>query len=71
MVDLRWFACWIASRTSDAVGGSSSPSTFTTSMPLCRGVACAGRPHATSLTRIAAAVARHATTARRRANVRM
>jgi hypothetical protein len=61
----------IASRTSDAVGGSSNPSTFTTSMPLRRGVACPGRADATSVSRIDAAMTKHATAAKRRANVLM
>ena len=71
IVERRWLARWIASRTSDAVGGSSKPSTFTTSMPLRLAVACAGRADATSASRIVAATARHATAAKRRANVRM
>ncbi len=71
IVERRRFARLIASRTSDAVGGSSNPSTFTTSMPLRRGVACPGRAHATSARRMAAAMTKHATTAKRRVNVRM
>ena len=70
IVDRCRFARLIALRTSDAVGGSTSPSTFTTSMPLRRGFCCPGRAHATSASRIAAAVARHATTRMRRTNVR-
>jgi hypothetical protein len=40
-------------------------------MPLRRGVACPDRADATSVSRIVAAVTRHATAAKRRANVRM
>src|SRR6266508_4129120 len=61
IVERRRLARAIASRTSDAVGGSNSPSTFTTSMPFRLGVACSGPAHATSETRIATAMATHAT----------